>query len=127
MNRPAKTGDPTERALAARFAQLRVAERAEAPDFSAEVSLASVSVPASNYRPLVAAALAAGIAAFALFFVMQEPAQDPGELYASIMAANEISTDQLMLASPGLLPEVTGSPVVYEIEMPTLQQEGGGK
>lgn len=122
MNRPTRAGDPTERALAARFAQLRVAERAETPDFPAEASLA---VPSRNFRPVVAAALAAGIVAFALFFVSQEPAQDPGELYASIMALNEISTDPLMLASPGSLPEAAETPAVYEIEIPALQEKVG--
>ena len=123
MSKPVKTGDSTERALAGRFAQLRVSERAETPDFPSMESLSRVSTTPRRHGPIVAAALAAGIAAFALLFAGPKPAQDPGEIYASIMAASEITTDQLMLVSPGLLPEVSGLPAIYEIELPAFPQE----
>ncbi len=122
MKRPAKAGDPAERALAASFARLRVAERADAPDFPAVETLQPASGHSVFFRPMLAASLAAGIAAFALFFVAGESRQDqdPVELYASIMAANEITTDQLILTSPGMLPEAGGLPAIYEIEMPAF-------
>jgi hypothetical protein len=125
MNRPAKTGDPGERALAARFAQLRVAERAEAPVFPPVESRSHETTFFGDHGAALAAGLAAAIAVFALFFVAQQPTQDPGELYARIMAANVMTTDQLMLASPGILPEGGGVPTVYDIEIPVLQEKGG--
>ena len=125
MSRPVKAGDPTERTLAARFAQLRVAERTEAPDFPAEELLATAAPSSWGFAPAMAAALAAGIVGIALFFVTREPVQDPGELYASIMAATEITTDQLMSTSRGSLPESAGIPVIYEIDIPALKEKVG--
>ena len=125
MSRPAKAGDPIDRELATRFAQLRVAERAQAPDFPAEELLSPAARSPWYFAPRFAAASAAGIVALALFLASSGPAQDAGELYASIMASNEIATDQLMLASPGLLPEIAGNPAVYEIDMRALQKQSG--
>ena len=127
MQRPAKTGDPGERALAARFAQLRVAERAEAPAFPPVESQSHETASFGGHGAALAAGLAAAIAGFALFFMTRQPTQDPGELYASIMAANVMTTDQLMLASPGILPEGGGVPTVYEIEIPVVQDKGGSQ
>ena len=124
MTRPAKAGDATERQLAARFAQLRVAERAEAPDFPLEPSVSPATPTARRYHPILTGALAAGVAGFALFFAGQKPVPEPGELYVSIMTASEMTTDRLMLVSAGILPEAAELPATYDIDMSVLPAQG---
>jgi hypothetical protein len=51
--------------------------------------------------------------------LMTRPApQDPGVLYADIMSANTMATDQLMLVSQGASPEMSSMPGIFEIDLP---------
>lgn len=124
MNKTVETQDLEERELARRFAQLRLEERADTPDFPVVQTLQRDNeVPVvRRYRLIEAGALAASLALVVLF-VSESPLQeDPGEIYASIMGTSEITTDQLMLVSPGTLPEVTAVPGIYEIDIHAFGQ-----
>lgn len=126
MNDRKDTDEKVDRVLAGRFARMRQEDRADLPDFPGEDTLRALgSVPASSRRERhwwKVAAVAAAITAAAVLFAPVSP-HDPGELYADIMLANTIATDQLMLPSPGTLPEVSGLPGLYDIDTSLHQAE----
>ena len=122
MNDRKDSGDRLDRSLAASFARMKQEDQANLPAFP-DMDRLRQTAPASNAARRErywwrAAGLAAAITVAAVL-LMPSPAPDPGELYADIMQANSMTTDQLMLPSPGILPEVTGLPGVYDIDMPS--------
>lgn len=117
--------DKLERELAGRFAAMRREDSHGSPAFPAESELLARQ-PATGQdrggRAWKISAVAAGLAALAVM-VAYEPPQDPGELYVDIMSANTMATDQLLVASPGALPGMSGLPEVYEIGLPSGQPQ----
>jgi negative regulator of sigma E activity len=110
-----------DRELSRRFTQMRQADAEQVPDFPSEEELAQRSpIPAVNplYSRVRKVAVAAAIVV-AVSILMTRPApQDPGALYADIMSANAMATDQLMLVSQGASPEMSSMPGIFEIDLP---------
>ena len=65
--------------------------------------------------PQVAAAIT--IAVVAALLMMNASPRDPGVLYADIMGSNAITTDYLMMVSPGTSPEIISTMDVYETDV----------
>lgn len=111
------TNSQTEQQLADLFSRMRREDGENLPAFPDWQELAARRSMLVKNRPLavlpkVAAAAVLVIATGVL--VSNQSRQDPGELYASIMDANSIATDQLMLVSPGTSPETTPLPDISE-------------
>ena len=111
----------TDRELAQHFAQMRREDSTRLPEFpDADTLLDSnrADLPGHGYANVwKIAGMAAAITAVALFVTRQEP-QDPGVLYADIMSASSMATDQLLDVSPGTLPEIADLAGFYEVEIP---------
>ena len=120
------TASQRDRELSRRFAQMRQADAERVPDFPSEEELAQRS-PIRAVNPLYSRVRKVAVAAAVVVTVsilMTRPApQDPGVLYADIMSANTMATDQLMLVSQGASPEMISLPGTYEINLPVDQAE----
>lgn len=110
----AKTTTPAlDAKLQSMFREMRDAEGGEAPQFP---------LPADLPEPVVAARfgpprkLAAGLAAAMVAAVLVVPTQpSPDDLYLDVMSDSALLTDDLLLASPVLLPELNDFAEMYEI------------
>jgi hypothetical protein len=121
MNHKHDTASQQDRELSRRFGQMRQADAERLPDFPSEEELAERSpiVAGSRLYPTVQKIAVAAAVVVTVAVLMTRPSpQDPGVLYADIMNANSMSTDQLMLVSDGVLPEMIGMPGIYEIDLP---------
>lgn len=121
MNIEANKTSPQEAELARRFAQMRLEDVSDLPSLPDENAMASQS-PAVIAKPsnAVVTKIAVGIAAVLVISVLvntQEP-QNPGLLYAEIMNANILETDQFMSVSQGTLPEMASVPYIFELDAP---------
>ena len=118
------TASQQDRELSRRFTQMRQADAEQVPDFPSEEELAQRR-PIAAVNPLyssVRKVAAAAAVVVAVSILMTRPTQqDPGALYADIMSANAIATDQLMLVSQGASPEMISLPGTYEINLPVDQ------
>lgn len=127
MNHKPHASSREDRELSRRFRQMRQEDAEQVPDFPSEGELAERSpiVAASPlYRSVQKIAVAAAAVVVTVGVLMTRPSpQDPGALYADIMNANNMVTDQLMLASPGALPEMVSMPGIYEIDLPVGEAE----
>jgi hypothetical protein len=120
MNDKHDTAGQQDRELSRRFRQMRQADAEQVPDFPREEELAERSpITATIQKVAVAAAVVVTVG----ILMTRPPEQDPGELYADIMNANSMATDQLMLVSDGVLPELISMPGVYEFDLPVGQAE----
>jgi hypothetical protein len=120
MNTKHETATLQDRELARRFRQMRREDAARLPDIPCEEELAARRPLASNDRQYVtpvrvAAAITVVVVCGVLMLTSAPP--DPGVLYADIMAANPITTDQLLSASPGTLPEMIDTVGVDEFDL----------
>ena len=126
MNDKQDSASQQDRELSRRFMQMRQADAERVPHSPTEEELAERSpiIAASQRHSSVSKiAVAAAIVVAVSVLMTRPPEQDPGELYADIMAANSMATDQLMLVSDGVLPELISMPGVYEIDLPVGQAE----
>lgn len=115
-----------DRELSRRFMQMRQADAERMPDSPSEEELAARSpiiVARQRHSSIRKIAVAAAIVVAVSVFITRPPEQDPGELYADIMNVNNMATDQLMLVSESVSPEMISMPGVYEIDMPADQAE----
>jgi hypothetical protein len=115
------TGSQQDRELSRRFGQMRQQDTEQVPAFPSEKELVKRSpiIGGSQLYPRVQkiAVAAAVIVAVGIFMNNPSP-QDPAALYAEIMNANSMATDQLMLVSQVTAPEMLSAPGIYEIEVP---------
>ena len=126
MNHKHDTASQQERELFRRFTQMRQLDAEQVPDFPSEEELAQRSpIPAVNphYSSVRKVAVAAAVVVTVSILITRPAPQDPGALYADIMSANTMATDQLMLVSQGASPEMISLPGIYEIELPVDQAE----
>ena len=125
MNHKHDTASQQDRELSRRFGQMRQADAERVPDFPREDELAerNAIVAGQRYSSVQKFAVAATVIVTLSVLMTRPPAQDPGALYADIMNANSIMTDQLMLVSEGVLPEMTSMPDVYDIFLPISRAE----
>jgi hypothetical protein len=126
MNDKHDTAGQQDRELSRRFRQMRQADAGQVPDFPREEELAEGSpITATNrlFPTIQKVAVAAAVVVTVGILMTRPPEQDPGELYADIMNANSMATDQLMLVSDGVLPELISMPGVYEIDWSVGQVE----
>jgi negative regulator of sigma E activity len=110
-----------DRELSRRFTQMRQADAEQVPDFPSEEELAQRSpIPAVNplYSRVRKVAVAAAVVVAVSILMTRPVPQDPGALYADIMSANAMATDQLMLVSQGASPEMSSMPGIFEIDLP---------
>jgi hypothetical protein len=110
MNSKLDSGGWADREIKRRFAIMRQQDKVHLPDVPDTDLLAQRSplVVKSKFQavvPMMAAALAAVLVTGAL--LSGKPAPDPSILYASIMHANIMATDQLMSLSEGTMPGMT--------------------
>ena len=125
MNHKHDTASQQDRELSRRFGQMRQADAERVPDFPREDELAERNpiVAGQRYSSVQKFAVAATVIVTLSVLMTRPPAQDPGALYADIINANSIKTDQLMLVSEGVLPEMTSMPDVYDIDLPIGRAE----
>ncbi len=129
MNHKHDTDSQQDRELSRRFRQVREQDAQRAPEFPGEDALA-------RRRPIVASsqlfptlqklAVAAAVVVAVGILMSRAPAppeQDPGVLYADIMSANSMTTDQFLLVSLSVSPEMTRMPGIYEIDLPIAPAE----
>lgn len=127
MNNRQESDSPQDRELARRFKQMRQHEALDLPDLLAEDALAArepINIRSGFYGavPKVAAALAV-VAVWGVLTIARSPG-DPVSVYADIMNANTMATDQLMSVSRVALPETMDMPGAYDLDMfsgPTQQ------
>ncbi len=121
MNTESEKASPPEAELARRFTQMRREDAADLPPLPDQNTTAPRSPDAIATRSnSFVAKIATGIAAVLVIGVLvnnREP-QDPGVLYAEIMSASILETDQLMSVSLGTLPEMGSVPYVFELDVP---------
>lgn len=104
--------------LTNRFTQIRSEDAEQLPAFPDEELLAQRSPIMAKPRfyaamPSMAAAMVVAILAGVLF--IERTPEDPSGVYAEIMSANNMDTDQLMAVSTSVLPEMTSLPGIFEI------------
>lgn len=124
MNDKQDSASQQDRELSRRFMQMRQADAERVPHSPTEEELAERSpiIAASQRHSSVRKiAVAAAIVVAVSVLMTRPPEQDPGELYADIMSANSMATDQLMLVSQSVSPEMVNMPGVYEIDLPVDQ------
>ena len=107
--------------LATRFSQMRQQDRTQLPAFPDAGQLVNREARGrkSGKRAWLYTAAAAGVAALAV--LLYPAADDPAEIYSEIMAANVMTTDQLLLVAPGILPEITEAPGLFDADL-SLEQ-----
>ena len=108
--------------LIRRFTQIRAEDAEQLPAFPDEELLAKRSPIIAKPRfyaavPSMAAAMAAAMLVGVLF--IERTPEDPSRVYAEIMSANNMDTDQLMAVSTSVLPEMTSLPGIFEINAHT--------
>ncbi len=120
-------GDSLDQSLTQRFRQMRQMEAASAPAIvDAQELLAKQSGHSRHWllqpKPQLAVAASVLFASVVLLRlpVFQTDVSDPGALYADIMAANPMTTDQLLFTGNGITPESVGLPSVFTIDLPPL-------
>ena len=125
MNHKHDTASQQDRELFRRFGQMRQADAERVPDCPSEEELAERSpIVAGQRYPRVQKFAVAAAVIVTVGVLMTRPApQDPGALYADIMNANSMATEELMLVSEGVLPEMTSMPDVYDIDLPIGRAE----
>ncbi len=115
------TASQQDRELSRRFRQMRQADTQRVPDFPSEEELAERS-PVRAVNPLYSRvrkiAVAAAVVVAVSILMTKPPPEDPGALYADIMNANSMATDQFMLVSDSVSPEMISMPGIYEIDLP---------
>ena len=109
-----------DRKISQRFAVMRQRDAAGLPGFPDAEELSTRAPMEIKKRfniavPAVAAGIA--IAVFTALLMMNMSPRDPGVLYADIMASNTITTDYLMVVSPGTSPEMINTMGAYEIDV----------
>lgn len=117
------SSDAFDEELAQRFRQLRQVEAASAPPVLDAQALAASAGSAGRHwllQPKPQLAVAASVL-FATVVLMRLPAlqsqaQDPGVIYADIMAANHMTTDPLLFMGNGISPESAILPSVLFLE-----------
>ena len=114
MDNEGSPNSALEQELAQRFSRLRDHDREQAPPFPTEHEL--LSGASARVRPVLARSLTAAVVVFAgaTLFALR-PAPDPADLYLAIMRENIVTTDHLLRATPGVLPETGLLPVLYEL------------
>jgi hypothetical protein len=115
------TGSQQDRELSRRFGQMRQADAEQVPDFPSEKELAARSPARTKsqlYPTVQKIAVAAAVIVTVGIFMNNPTPQDPAALYAEIMSANSMTTDQLMLVSQVIAPEMLSAPGIYEIDVP---------
>ena len=107
--------------LATRFSQMRQEDRAQLPAFPDAGQLANLEVRdrTTGKGAWFYAAAAAGVAALAV--LLYPAADDPAEIYSDVMAANVITTDELLMVTPGVLPETIDVPGLFDADL-SLEQ-----
>ena len=129
MNHKHDTDSELDRALSRRFRQMREQDAEQLPDFPSEAALAQRSPILAERRvyPTLQKVAVAAAVVVAVGVLMtrapQPPQQDPGDLYADIMSASSMTTDQFMLVSLSASPELTSMPDVYDIDLPLAPAE----
>ena len=126
MNHKHDTSGQQDRELSRLFGQMRQQDAERLPDSPTEEELAERSpiIAASPFFSTVQkiAVAAAVVVTVGVLMTRQSP-QDPGALYADIMSASSMATDQLMLVSHSVSPEMTSMPGIYDIDWPVEQAE----
>ena len=123
MNGSKDPGDAFDEALAQRFRQMRQLEAASAPavPYAQTLAVATSSTPRHwLLQPKPQLAVAASVL-FATVVLMRLPsfqseAQDPGAIYANIMAANHMTTDPLLFMGSGISPESESLPSLFTLD-----------
>lgn len=123
MTDSTETTNKLEGKLAARFSQMRQEDRAQVSAFPDNSQLEERGTRAREVgKPTwLYTVAAAGVAALAV--LLYPGAEDPVSVYNEIMAANVITTDQLLLVTPGVLPETTDVPVLFDTGVSTQQPQ----
>jgi hypothetical protein len=110
-----------EEKLATRFSQMRQEDRTQLPAFPDAGQLANREEQGrtTGKRAWLYTAAAAGVAALAV--LLYPAADDPAQIYIEVMAANVMTTDQLLLVTPAVLPETAEAPGLFDADL-SLEQ-----
>jgi hypothetical protein len=114
------TATQQELELARRFSQLRREVAMDLPEIPDQEELAARTPVGSKdwlYRAIPKVALALVVTVTSIVLLNRSSAPDPGAVYADIMAANAVATDQLMSATLGTLPETFSTDGVDEFDL----------
>lgn len=129
MNHKDDVYSEPDRELSRRFRQMREQDVEHLPDVPGETELEQRSpvLADSRLKPGLQKIAVAAAVVVAVGVVMtrapQLPQEDPGALYADIMSASSMTTDQFMQVSLSVSPEMTRMPRVYDIEFSTAPAE----
>ncbi len=121
MKHKQDTASQQDRELSRRFRQMRQADAERVPDLPSEEDLTErspVIAVSQRYATVRKIAVAAAVVVSVSILMTRPSPEDPGALYADIMNANSMVTDQLMLVSHSASPEMISMPGIYEIELP---------
>ena len=113
--------DQQERELAWQFAVMRREDRDALPPLPEEQELLQRTSLKSGIRSPVWIRQIAAVLVLAVtagYWITRERTADPADLYVSIIGANAIATDSLLLVSQGILPETSHPPGLYEVAVP---------
>lgn len=117
-----------EKVLKARFQNLRTEEKALLPDFPSEQELQERqsdirrvtfgSISARHLSRIAATFLLVTFIGILATRFWDQQHQDPIMIYADIMKTHySISTDELLVVSGSVSPEIAASPVFYDIDL----------
>ena len=118
MNHRDSNSGHADQALAARFAQLRRTEAAQAPAVLNAQQLAVRAAQSKRhfFGAAPSLALAASVVfATVVFFSIPSQQPDTADLYVDIMAGASFTTDALLNQSYGVSPETASFPGVFEL------------
>ena len=123
-------GNSFDQALAQRFRDMRQLEAASAPAVPDAELLGAATRNRSRHwllqhKPQLAVAASLLFATVVLLRqpLFQSETQDPGAIYANIMAANHMTTDPLLLMDDGIAPESASLPRVFAIDAQLFTRE----
>lgn len=108
--------DALESKLGGLFGAMREQDSRRAPPFPLEPGARDTSVPSAAFHPAPRKMVGALAAAVIVAIVATPMSQSPDEIYLHVMNENMLMTDELMLASPSVLPELDDYSELYDTD-----------
>ncbi len=115
-----KNATDSDRDIALRFARMRESDTRQAPPFpdAAVLEQRQPLEVKSRFAAIIPKAAAAAVLVVGVGLLMLDtPTSDPGVIYADVMGESELMTDSLLSVSPGMLPEMTETMDVFDMEL----------